>query len=309
MVLAMTLDIPALPPPGRMIDVGTHKMHLYSLGEGTPVVVMDAGAGDNLLSWWGIQSEIATFTQVVSYDRSGLGWSERGSAPRSGEAVVREMHAVLTAAQLPPPYVLVGHSMGGVHVRMFRQAYPELVAGLVLVDSSHEQQVTRFAQTVPAASANMESHVQFFRELSQKTHAEIGAQAGALFTPDGASEALAALYLDRLRPEAITTMIEEYASVAEILDQPDGFVRDLGDLPLRVLTQTTPMVGEGISAEDGALMLKVFQELQTEISTRSTRGSQTLVANSGHYIQRDQPQVVIDAVREVVEIVRQSTKS
>jgi pimeloyl-ACP methyl ester carboxylesterase len=253
-----------------------------------------------------VQSEIAKFTQVVSYDRSGLGWSQRGTLPRTGANVVRELRDVLAAAQLPPPYVLVGHSMGGVHIRMFRQAYRELVAGLVMVDSSHEQQVSRFNEQVPASDRNFDAYVQKMRELASKTRAEVVAAAEEMFPLTAFAPELAALMRDRRRPETLRTQLEEYELSREILDQPDGFQRDLGDLPLRVLTQTTPMSGEDMSAEDGALMLKVFQDLQTEISTRSTRGTQTLVENSGHYIQRDQPQVVIDAVREVVEIVREN---
>ena len=114
--------MPYFPPPGQMIDIGTHHLHLYALGEGSPVVIMDAGSGDNLLTWHPVQSEIAQFTQVVSYDRSGIGWSERSTKPRSGAVVVEELHALLIAAGLPAPYVLVGHSMGGIHVRMFTHA-------------------------------------------------------------------------------------------------------------------------------------------------------------------------------------------
>jgi pimeloyl-ACP methyl ester carboxylesterase len=306
MVFAMTMELPDLPPPGRMIEVDGHHIHLYSLGEGTPVVVLENGAGESILSWWDVQSEIAKVTQVVSYDRSGLGWSERGTQPRTGANVVRELHDVLIAAKLPPPYILVGHSMGGVHIRMFRQAYPELVAGLVMVDSSHEQQVSRFDELVPAASANRDAYLQKMNELTTKTRAEVLAAAEEMFPLTQFAPELAALMRDRRRPETLRTQLEEYALSLEILDQPGDFQRDLGDLPLRVLTQTTPMNGEGMTEADGALMLKVFQDLQTEISTRSTRGTQTLVENAGHYIQRDQPQVVIDAVLEVVEIVQRA---
>ncbi len=299
------IDMLDLPPPGKMIDIGTHHLHLYSLGEGTPVVVLENGAGENVLSWWSVQSEIAKFTQVVSYDRSGLGWSERGSVPRTGANVVQELHQVLTTARLPPPYILVGHSMGGVHIRMFRQAYPELVAGMVMVDSSHEQQVARFKESVPAVDASRDTYLQTMRELAAKTRAEVVADLEAQMPLTAFVPELAALMRDRRRPETLSVQLEEYELSLEILDQPDGFVRDLGDLPLRVLTQTTPMSSEDMTAEDGALMLQIFQGLQTEIASRSTRGTQTLVANSGHYIQRDQPQIVIDAVREIIELVRE----
>lgn len=301
------MNLPTLPPPGKLLDVGSHHIHLYSLGEGTPVVVLENGAGESILSWWDVQSEIAKFTQVVSYDRSGLGWSERGGNPRTGANVVQELHTVLTTAKLPPPYILVGHSMGGVHIRMFRQAYPELVAGMIMVDSSHEQQVSRFKQYVPAVDAASDAYLEKMRELLTKPYDEFTAIVDEMWPLTAFAPELAALMRDRRRPETLSTQLEEYAMSLEILDQPDGFQSDLGDLPLRVLTQTTPINEENVSAEDAALMLKVFQELQTEIAKRSTRGTQTLVANSGHYIQRDQPQIVIDTVREMVELVRQGS--
>ncbi len=301
---------PALPPPGRMIDVGTHRMHLYSLGEGTPVVVLDAGSGDNILTWYGIQSEIAKFTQVVSYDRSGLGWSERGSAPRSGAAVVREMYGLLTAANVPAPYVLVGHSMGGVHVRMFTQAYPDLVAGMVLVDSSHEGQRSVFEQAIPKYAAITAGYLESFGALRQQSHAEIIAAMEAFDPPSATmSPELLAMLRDRLRPENMAVILEEMELAGVILNQQGDYERDLGDLPLRVLTASRAFSGGDLTPEEGVQMLEIFQGLQREISARSSRGTQTIVADAGHYIQHDQPQAVIDAIREVVEAVRQSNSA
>ncbi len=294
----------AVLPPGQLIDIGTHRMHLRSLGEGTPTVVLDAGAGDNLLSWYRIQPEIARFTRVVAYDRSGMGWSERGPNPRAGETVVRELHDLLVAAQVPAPYVLVGHSMGGVHVRMFAQAYPELVAGMALVDSSHERQVSRFARAIPGYTNLMSAQLEMLRGLRGKSQAEVIALLyGAEMAP-GDPE-LDALRRDRVRPEAIDYVLEEMDLVADILDQAEGDDYPLGDLPLRVLTATKIIAAPGLSPEEGALMLDVFQGLQRQISTRSSRSQQIFVAEAGHYIHHDQPQVVIDAIREVVEMTRQ----
>lgn len=296
----------AVLPPGQLIDMGTHRMHLRSLGAGSPTVVLDAGAGDNLLSWYGIQPEIARFTRVVAYDRSGMGWSERGPNPRTGENVVRELHDLLVAAAVPAPYVLVGHSMGGVHVRLFAQTYPELVAGLVLVDSSHERQDARFSQPIPSYHAVMNAHLDMLRGLRDKSQEEViallyGAEGTPPVDPD-----LDALRRDRVRPEALDYVLEEMDLAAAILNQPEGDDYLFGDLPLRVLTATKVLAGPGLTPEEGALMLDIFQGLQRQISARSSRSEQILVPDAGHYIHHDQPQVVIDAVRDVVAIVRRS---
>ena len=295
----------AFPPPGQMIDIGTHRLHLYALGEGSPVVVMDAGSGDNLLTWHPVQSEIAKFTRVVGYDRSGIGWSERGAKPRSGALVVEELHALLMAAKLPAPYVLVGHSMGGVHVRMFAHAYPDLVAGLVLVDSSHEQQAARFSQVFPGYTDMMSSYAHRVREWSGRTHAEILDQLwGSDLLPLCPSPEVEALMRDRMNPEQMESIADEYESMFGTFSQPDDAIHSLGDLPTIVLTSTRKFSGDGMSEEQSSEMFRIFQDCQAEISRRSTRGRQFHVAQAGHYIQVDQPQFVIDAVREVVEMVR-----
>ncbi len=294
-----------LPPPGQMINIGSHRLHLYGLGGGSPVVVMDAGSGDNLLTWYPVQSEIAKFTQVVSYDRSGIGWSERGSKPRSTALVVEELHALLIAAGLPAPYVLVGHSMGGVHVRMFAQAYPDLVAGLVLVDSSHEQQAVRFSQIFPGYTEMMSGYARRVREWNGRTHEEILDHLwGSDLLPLCPSPEMEAQMRDRMNPEQMGAIADEYESMDDTFNQPDDAIHSLGDLPMIVLTSTRTFTFDGLSEEQSAEMFRMFQECQTEISRRSTQGRQFIVAESGHYIQVDQPQIVIDAVREIVGMVR-----
>src|SRR5882672_10428638 len=111
-------DTADYPPPGLMIDVGGHRLHLVCQGKGSPIVIMDAGLGDSWLTWSKTQPEIATRTQVCSYDRAGFGYSEPGPWPRDSKQIVAELHALLKAADLAPPYVLVGHSFGGYNTRL-----------------------------------------------------------------------------------------------------------------------------------------------------------------------------------------------
>ncbi len=130
-------DRDRFPPPGRMVDVGTHQMHLHCTGEaieGRPTVVLEAGLQLWSSSWYWVQEELEKTVRVCSYDRSGQGWSETGPGAFDGESIVRELHHLLESAGEEPPYVLVGHSLGGMTVRIYYELYPGEVAGLVLPD-------------------------------------------------------------------------------------------------------------------------------------------------------------------------------
>lgn len=129
-------------PPGKLVDVDGQRLHILVSGEreaGKPAIVMDAGVGNNLLDWQKVQPRLAEFAQTVSYDRAGYGWSEKGKNPRNTERIVEELHSLLHNAEIEPPYLLVGHSFGGIHVRLFAEKFPEETAGIVLVDSSHPE--------------------------------------------------------------------------------------------------------------------------------------------------------------------------
>lgn len=129
---------------GRLFDVGGYRMHLDCTGEGSPTVVLDSGLGDSYISWRKVQPDIAKFAHVCSYDRAGLGYSDRSPQPRTSKVFATELHALLQAAGIAPPYILVGHSMGGFDVRLFASLYRNQVAGMVLVDASHPDQQNRF---------------------------------------------------------------------------------------------------------------------------------------------------------------------
>ena len=131
-------EIPA--PPGQIVDIGTTKLHLNCTGAGSPAVVLESGFPGSSLDWSLVQPVTARFTRVCSYDRAGFGWSEAGKAPRSSQQIAEDLATLLSRANVTAPYVLVGHSLGGLYVRAFASKFPERVAGMVLVDSTHEDQ-------------------------------------------------------------------------------------------------------------------------------------------------------------------------
>jgi pimeloyl-ACP methyl ester carboxylesterase len=133
----------AQPAPGAMVDVGGHRLHIACVGQGGPTVVLDAALGNMSAHWARVQQEVARTTRVCAYDRAGLGWSEPGPGPRDADHITSELHTLLGNAGIPGPYVMVGHSFGGLYTQLFAARYPEQVAGVVLVESSHPQQFTR----------------------------------------------------------------------------------------------------------------------------------------------------------------------
>lgn len=145
--IAARTDRARYPPPGKLVDAGGVALHLNCTGCGTPIVVLDAGLGDSSLVWLQVQEQVSLHTRVCSYDRAGLAWSEPGPAPRSSERTVAELHTLLLNAGEQSPYILVGHSAGVNYVRLFAHTYPDVVAGLVLIEPPILTQASPFLVT------------------------------------------------------------------------------------------------------------------------------------------------------------------
>lgn len=135
--IATATDRRKYPPPGELVDVGGYGLHIYCTGTGTPTVVLDAAFPGTVSNWAWVQPEVTKTTRVCAYDRAGLGWSDRGPMPRDARQHAHELQALLAKGAIPGPYVLVGHSLGGLSVRMFADQYPDKVAGMVLIEATN----------------------------------------------------------------------------------------------------------------------------------------------------------------------------
>src|SRR5918998_1738836 len=142
----------AYPLPGEMVDVGGHSLHIDCVGQGSPTVVLDAGSGGFSAQWVRVQGEVSGTTRVCAYDRAGMGWSELGPDPRDAKQITGELHTLLSEAGIEGPYVLAGHSFGGMYMQTYAARYPEEVAGVTLVDSSIEPD--QFSQRSEARDSN-----------------------------------------------------------------------------------------------------------------------------------------------------------
>lgn len=287
-LIAEAADAKAYPPPGQLVDVGGYRLHLNCTGTGSPTVVIDAGLGDWSTSWGSVQQEVAKTTRVCTYDRAGLGWSEVGPLPRNAEQHAKELHALLQNAQVPGPYVMVGHSLGGLDVLLFVHDYSSEVAGVVLVDSMSPNQITQ-----PPASAASEPQSQPFS--IQATLARFGIARLIVKLLPGIIPALPpgqeAYYPLYVRPQNFQTTDNEYQGVPASGAQAAA-VKSFGDLPLIVLTA---------KLNDNPR----WPALQSELLELSSNSQQMIAENSGHTVQLDEPQVVVEAILQMSQRVRE----
>ena len=290
--IASRNDSNAFPPPGQLVDVGGYRLHIRCVGTGSPTVVLDAGLGGTSLDWALVQPDIGQTTRVCAYDRAGMGWSESGPLPRTPEQIARELHTLLTNAGIEGPYVLVGHSLGGKNVRLFARAYPEQVAGMVLVDVRSEYVDSRTspadAQAFQTLYGVLSSGYQVARQVG------LMRLLGAQWVGDPAlsAETRAAIAMVAYAPNSVATGAAE-ARERAIDDAQLETAPSLGDLPLVVL-----------ASEANTTNTENWAEAQQQLAALSTQSQLIVPTGSGHYIQWDHPTVVIDAIRQVVAQVR-----
>jgi pimeloyl-ACP methyl ester carboxylesterase len=296
-VSAARADRRAHPMPGRLIDVGGFRMHIDCSGMGSPAVILDSGMGDGYLSWRKVQPQIAQFARVCSYDRAGFGYSDSSPKPRTSEIFAEELHALLRNAGVSPPYVLVGHSMGGYDVRLYASHYRSEVAGMILVDASHPEQQKRLPRALNDMDGTWVREQEFFeftmpfglpRLLEFCATDEEARAAGCNF-------------------HSVRESVAELKSISESAAQTAA-AGSLGDMPLVVLSQDPDAPQYDLPEDLVKPTDAAWQQMQSELARLSTRGTQIIAKNSGHYIQLDRPDVVVDAVRNVVDQVRRPAK-
>jgi pimeloyl-ACP methyl ester carboxylesterase len=286
-------DRRANPMPGQLVHVGGYRMHIDCVGQGSPAVILESGLGDTYISWRKVQPQIAQFTRVCSYDRAGLGYSDSSSQPRTSKVMAGELHALLGTAGIAPPYVLVGHSMGGYNVRLFTSLYPNEVAGIVLVDASHPDQENRF----PPELKNMEGT--WLREAEFIAYTmPFGIPRLMSLCDDEASQRAAECNWHTAR-----TDVAELKSFAVSASQA-GATGPFGTLPLAVLSHDPDKPSVDLPPDLAKPTNDAWEQMQVDLSHLSTRGTQTIARSSAHYIQIDRPDVVIDGVHNVVDLSR-----
>ena len=303
------LDRKRFPQVGRSVDIGGRSLNIYCSGEGGPVVILDTGGSapgyENLL----FQRKVAEFTRACWFDRAGLGWSDPSPVEQTSAAIAEDLHALLHAAREVPPFVLVGASFSGFNVRVFAGKYPSEVAGVVLVDSAHEDQY-RYEPRVTLAPFNrlpkqirnllcagvpLAARVGLVRFLLQRSGPRRDAPAG--FTADQAAT------LHGLELQTKSFVAAAVCNFEEKVSTQMRAAGNMGDCPLIVLTAGQPFrTGEPEADRELVAFHEMWvHQFQAQLARLSTRGQQVIVENSGHAIDAE---AVLKAIHEVVTQIR-----
>ena len=305
-------------PPGKLVDIGGWRLHIHGDGgtikEG-PTVILEAGAGDFSFDWSLVQPKVATFARVYSYDRAGHAWSDMGPKPHTMHQTVYNLHTLLEKADVPGPYVLIGASHGGFLVRLFAQQYPNEVAGIVLVDVGDENsplyingktlQPNIDAQgiPIPPAKTSVTKSDNELTDEAEKFIRNILAQQGLPrstldFPYNRLSESVQKIRLWAVSQMKFYAVNDNsfYLEEAALMFKERQKKKYMFDhIPVFILTRGVPYEQDRITNQKQLLEL-------------SHNSKQIIAKKSGHHIQLEDPELVIDAIRQVIEAINKKEK-
>lgn len=296
------------PPVGKLIDIGTHRLHIHLIGHGGPTVILEAGGLGWSLDWHLVQTEVAKFTRVCSYDRAGFGWSDPGPCPRTSKQIVAELHTLLEKAEIGKPYILVGASFGGHTVRLYSKTYPDEVAGIVLVDARHEAIDAKMPPSWKKLQASGKGVCQVMLMVSRlrllDLLGELGGEKSAPPILAKLPPQMRVLYLNvGFQPKYFQSNLDELEAVSES-DRQLSATGSLGSLPLTVIRHGLPEMFASMPTHQAQQAEQVWQVLQVELAKMSSNSQMLVAEKSGHRIPIDQPDVVVTAIMGMVQMVR-----
>jgi pimeloyl-ACP methyl ester carboxylesterase len=283
------------PPPARLVDVGGYRLHVVCAGQGSPSVVVIPALGATAAEWQEVQRRLAAETAVCVYDRAGLGWSDSPPRHRTAARMAQELHALLHRAGIAPPYILAGHSLGGLIARVYIHLYPDEVAGLALIDSSHPQMEERLPihslRSFPGGPLLIVAR-DYARPLGLRRIAR----------DTGLRKNTNADWSSHRRADSA-----ELLAVKAICHDTGKMSRDTGDLPLAVLTSAPidPSHTPGSNRARGrARFYPTWLILQDELPELSTDSTHVTAEHGGHHLNRDNPELVAEVIIGLVRRVR-----
>jgi pimeloyl-ACP methyl ester carboxylesterase len=268
-------------PPGELIDLGGYRLHLYCTGTGGPTVILEHGHRATYLDWYLVQPKVAEFNRVCSFDRGGHGWSDLSPRPRVPSAMAEELHTLLRASGERPPYILVGHSFGGLNAIMFAKRFPDEVAGVVLVDSPHPDVLRRAPWRAQLWLRMMRFTMPF------------GLPRWRGWCEGGPQETLAIKRALMCMPQSIETILHEDASFPAAAREIRG-ITSLGSVPLAVIAR------DPAKGRNAALEARHSQQ-QRGAMKLSTNSRFIVAEGSAHDVPLARPDVVVEAVRSLLK--------
>ena len=291
------------PPPGRIYSVNGYAMHLYCTGIAAPTVVVEAGLGDDFLHWQRVQPEVAKFTRICTYDRAGLGWSDDRPDPHDAKHFAQQLHALLHAAGENGQIVLVGASAGGFYARQFASDLPQQVAGIVFSDSSVPDQVLTPGGAWTGQDYRNVHHEAMSDLINQSTGwARLRGRCNGDLEK-GLETWRDVARADQCRPAYARSGLAEWDefwhSAEEAAEAPC-----CGNIPLVIVSRDPAWRHPGMNAEDLAAQ-PIWNQLQDGLKALSPQSRRIIARGSGHHVNIDRPDVVIAAIRQVVNDLRQ----
>jgi pimeloyl-ACP methyl ester carboxylesterase len=287
--------------PGRRVTLpGGRRLNFVCMGSGSPTVILESGFGAGAFAWGKTQPRIAAVTRVCAYDRAGYGWSDPGPMPRDGAAIARDLDWGLKAAKISGPYVLVGHSAGGLYARLFAARRRREIAGIVFVDTSIEHQSQRFAALLGPGAGTLEPLRRKAARCLEavRDKASVAAEAETLACAGQAGPGPSDL---GVRPGFWMTEVSELDTLFDATsDEVDRTGRVLGRVTVIVLTAARSDGPSPTPEQPGAL---VWQQFHHVLMASFAHGEQRLV-KSGHLMMNERPEVVAGAAIELVEAAR-----
>jgi pimeloyl-ACP methyl ester carboxylesterase len=315
-------DKPALMQK-NLVDIGGgRRMNIVCMGHGTPTVVFDFGLGSHLLHWQKIAEPVAAMTRACFYDRAGYGYSDPSPRPMTAGNVTNDLHVLLQKARISAPIVLVGHSAGGLYATLYTDKFGSDVAGLVLIDPGFAGLMEQHEKTLTPDEKRIE-RAHFEKDIADIQACADFAREGDLsladphdcfqMAPGRTPQEVAYLADQFLKPFRYESVISELQNgrppetgLSEDSREETGAAQPFGDKPVIVLTASIDPPGEDYNEAEKKAWTVRWKAGHDTLAARSTRGESIFVPNSGHYIQVEQPAVVIDAIRKVVLAVRAS---
>jgi len=295
-------DTTAAPPPlGRLVDIGGRRLHLQESGVGTPAVIVENGASSFSIDWALVQEQVKAFTRICTYDRAGFAWSDRGPEDNTVEEAVDDLHLLLRKAAVPPPYVLVGHSIGGMYVRAFQRRYPEEVVGMVLVDASPEEDLEYLwhGQSTVGVDLPDDALDSLFAPLILKPPAPRE-------LPDEVGEPY-----DRLAPELQRARLWAQRRWLSQIDMSHSWITAASwrqeNMALRKFRLGSPHVLCDLPLvvlRRGLRSNPVLDQREADLASMSTSGRLVIATKSDHDIHLYEPSLVVQAIRDVVQAAR-----
>lgn len=303
-----------MPPPGRLVDVNGHKIHLLTAGQKGPAVVMFHGAGDIGLIWNLVLPEVGKFSRTVAVDQAGEGWSEHGHGVHMWQQAY-DTHTALQNAGVEGPYILVGHSLGGLITRVYANMYPDEVAGVVLVDATHPDVVLRIYQNgkpewkrmretskgrkIPAVIKAKLVEQPELKSFQGKR--DFGDQLARFSKTD--QERFQWIYNERPFTYVKGRSSYEAETMQLIFENPLDY--DFGDKPLVVISKGIWTDKEGDEGWSNEALKTESKRLQKELLSLSTNSKHIIAKRSGHQIHLDQPALVVETIRQMVLRLRE----